>query len=81
MDDRDSIPGRGREGNSISTTASTLSLEPTQTPIQWVLWALLSGVKRQGREADYSPSSSAKVKNVCGAIPPIPIHLHGVVLS
>jgi hypothetical protein len=30
-----------------------------------------TGVKRQGREADHSPPSSAEVKNG-GAIPPIP---------
>jgi hypothetical protein len=29
-------------------------------------------VKRPGCEADYSPPSSAEVKNVCGAIPPLP---------
>jgi hypothetical protein len=33
--------------------------------------ALSRGVKRQGREADHSPPSSAEVKK-CGAIPPHP---------
>jgi hypothetical protein len=33
--------------------------------------AIFPGVKRQGREADHSPTSSAEVKNG-GAIPPIP---------
>jgi hypothetical protein len=33
-----------------------------QPPIQWVLGALTLGIKRPGREADHSPSSSADVK-------------------
>jgi hypothetical protein len=43
--------------------------------------ALSVGVKRQGREADHSPPSSAKVKNVWSCTSTSPIHLHGVVLS
>jgi hypothetical protein len=35
---------------------------PTQPPIQWVPGALSLGVKRPGSEADYSPPSSAEVK-------------------
>jgi hypothetical protein len=38
------------------------------------------GVKRQGREADFSPPSTVEVMNG-GAIPPLPIRLHGVVLN
>jgi hypothetical protein len=38
------------------------------------------GAKRQGREADHSLPSSAEVKNG-GAIPLLPIRLHGVVLN
>jgi hypothetical protein len=41
---------------------------------------LFSGAKRPGREGDHSPSSSAEVKNG-GAILPLPICLHGVVLN
>jgi hypothetical protein len=37
--------------------------EPTQPPIQWVLGALLLGLKRPSREADHSPPSSAEMKN------------------
>jgi hypothetical protein len=43
-------------------TASRTVLGPTQPPIQWVRGALYLGVKRPGREADHSPSSSAAVK-------------------
>jgi hypothetical protein len=46
----------------IFTTASRTALGPTQPPRQWVTWALSLGVKRPGREADHSPSSSAEVK-------------------
>ena len=31
--------------------------------IQWILGALSSGIKRQGRDVDHSPPSSADVKN------------------
>jgi hypothetical protein len=59
LDSRGSIPGR-------ESTASRPALGPIQPPIQWVL---SPAVKRQGREADHSPPSSAKVKNG-GAITP-----------
>jgi hypothetical protein len=39
------------------------ALGSTQPPIQWVPGALSPRVKRQGREADHSPPSSADVKN------------------
>jgi hypothetical protein len=35
-----------------------------QPPIQWVLGALSSGVKRLEHEADHSPSSSAEVRKM-----------------
>jgi hypothetical protein len=44
-------------------TVFTLALGPTHPPIQWVPVALTPGVNRPGREADLSPSSSAKVKS------------------
>jgi hypothetical protein len=44
----------------------------TQPPTQWVPGALSQGVKRLGREADHSPLSSAEVKKMRGAIPPLP---------
>jgi hypothetical protein len=40
-----------------------------QTPIQWVPGVLSTGIKLTGREAYYSPLSSAEMKND-GAIPP-----------
>jgi hypothetical protein len=46
----------------LFTTASRTALGPTQLPIRWVPGALSLGVKRQGREADHSPQSSAEVK-------------------
>jgi hypothetical protein len=49
-------------GIFLYTTASRKALEPTQPPIQWVPGALSLGVKRLEPEADYSPPSSAEVK-------------------
>jgi hypothetical protein len=49
-------------GIFLFTTASKTALGPTQSPIQWVPVALFLGVKRLGREADHSPSSSAEAK-------------------
>jgi hypothetical protein len=55
----------------LFSTASRPALGPTQPPIQWVPGVLSPGVKRQGREADHSPQTSAEVKNG-EAIPPLP---------
>jgi hypothetical protein len=56
------------------------ALGPTQPPVQWVPEALSSGINRQGHEADHSPPSSAEVKSG-GALLPLPICLHSVVLN
>jgi hypothetical protein len=50
-------------------------------PIQWVPGALSLGVKRPGREAYYSPPSSAEAKEWVELYLHSPIHLNGVVLS
>jgi hypothetical protein len=68
-------------GNFLFDTMSIAALGPTQPLIQWVPGALSLGVKRQGREADYSPQSSAEFKNAWGYISTPAIRLHGVVLS
>jgi hypothetical protein len=47
----------------------------------WVPGAFSLGVKRQGREADYSPPSSAEVKERVELHLHFPVRLHGVVLS
>jgi hypothetical protein len=57
-----SNPGRGL-GIFLLTTASKPALGPTQPPVKWAPGALSLEVKRPGREADHSPSSSVKVKN------------------
>jgi hypothetical protein len=49
---------------------------PTHLPIQRVTGVLSLGVKRMELEADYSPPSSAEIKNG-GAMP---IRLHDMVL-
>jgi hypothetical protein len=43
-------------------------------------YPMVAGGKAAEREADNSPAPSAEVKND-GAIPPLPIRLHGVVLN
>jgi hypothetical protein len=69
---RDKIP--------LFFTTSKPNLGPTQPPIQRVSRALSLAVKRQERESDHSPPSSSEIKNG-GAIPPLPIYLHGIVLN
>jgi hypothetical protein len=64
----------------VFSIASRPALGPTQPPIRWLPGSLSSEVKWQMREADHSPPFSAKVKNG-GAIPPLPIWLHGIVLN
>jgi hypothetical protein len=49
--------------------------------ILWTPGASSLGIKLPGREADPSPQSSAEVKNAWNYTSPLPIRLHGVVLS
>jgi len=49
---------RQRLGIFLFTTVSRSTLGPTRPPIQWVSRAISLGVKRPGREADYSPPCS-----------------------
>jgi hypothetical protein len=65
----------------LSATASRPALEPTQSPIQWVLVTLTEEVKRPGREVDNSPPSSAEVKNAWSSTFTYQIRLQGVVLN
>jgi hypothetical protein len=62
------------------STASRLTLGPTQSPTQRVPGTLSPGVKRHGRLANHSPPSSTEVKKKGGAIPPLPC-LHDIVLN
>jgi hypothetical protein len=64
----------------IFSISSRLALVPSQPPIQWVPGALSWGVKQPGCEADHSPPTSAKVKNVDLYVHS-PIHLHGILLN
>jgi hypothetical protein len=62
LNDRGSIPSRGRD-SFLFATASRSSLGSTQPTVCLVPGALSVGVKRPGREADHLPPSSAEVKN------------------
>jgi hypothetical protein len=61
-------------------TVSRAGLESNQPPIQYILGATSPGVKRLGRKANHSPSSRSEVKNG-GAVSPLPIRLHDVLLK
>jgi hypothetical protein len=70
LDGRGSIPGMVKRFFLFSITSSQC-LGPTQRPMQCIQRAVSPGVKRLGREADHSPSSSVEVRNG-GAIPTLP---------
>jgi hypothetical protein len=57
---RSSSPGRVK--NFHFYMLFRLALGPTQIPIQWVPVPLSPGVKRQRREANHSPPTSAEAK-------------------
>jgi hypothetical protein len=57
-------------------TASRPALGPTQAHIQWI-----PGVKRPGREANHSPTSSAEVKNTWSFTSSPSVRLHGAALN
>jgi hypothetical protein len=72
--------------SDISTiNESTITFKPalglTQSLIQRVSGALSLEVKQPGHEANHSPPSTAKVKNVWSYTSAPPICLHGMVLS
>jgi hypothetical protein len=75
LDDRGSVPGRA----GLFATASRPALGTIQPLTNWYQ-VLFSGVERPGREANYSPSSSAEVKNALSYIS-TPKRLHGGVLN
>jgi hypothetical protein len=61
LDDRGSKSRQGL-GIFLFTIVSRPILGPIQPPIHGVPEAIFLGVKRPGREVDYSPPSSAEVK-------------------
>jgi hypothetical protein len=75
--DKSGFDSRQEQEVFLSFITFSPSLGPTQPPTQWLTEALSLGLKREGRETDSSPPSSAEVKNG-GAIPPLP---HGVLLN
>jgi hypothetical protein len=57
LDGQSSIPGGGKP-----IFITPVQIGPGGTPASYAMGTLSSGVKRPGRESDYSPSSSAEVK-------------------
>jgi hypothetical protein len=68
---------RQRQEIFLFSIMSKPDLRPTQPPIQWASGAASPRVKRQEREADHSPPSSAKVERYLHS----PIRLHSLVLT
>jgi hypothetical protein len=74
------VPLPAGAGIFLFCSASRSALGPTQSPIQRITGPVSPGETHPEREADHSPPSSAEIKNG-GAIPPLPIRLHGLVLN
>jgi hypothetical protein len=70
LDGQDTIPGRVRKFFLLHRLGPRAGLGLTYPAIQWKPGAISSEVKRQEREAHYSPPSNAEVKND-GAIFPL----------
>jgi len=68
--------GRPEQG-ILFATASRPALGPTK----WVPGSISQDVKWPGREAAYSPLSSAEVKHTCNYTSTPPIRLHKIVLN
>jgi hypothetical protein len=58
---------RGRSSGHVKVKnfLFSMSSRSAMVSIQWISGAFSPGVKRQGREADHSPPSSAEVKKIC----------------
>jgi hypothetical protein len=54
----------GKDKNFLFSTLSRPVLGSAQPPIQRVPGALSPGVKRPGRESDYSPPTSADIRKM-----------------
>jgi len=78
MDDRSSIPSRGRIFPLLHHIQVGSDAHPASYPMG--TGGSYPGVKRLGCEADHSPPFSAKVK-MRGAVSPLPLSLHGIMLS
>jgi hypothetical protein len=73
------FPARVRKGCFPFGTPSRPSVGTTLL-MKWVLRTFSQEVKQPGREADYSPPSSAEIR-MRGALPLFPIRRYGLLLS
>jgi hypothetical protein len=78
LDDRGSITRRGKRFSLLHSVQTGSEAYPASYPVGTE--GSSPGVKRPGREIDHSFPSSAEVING-GAIPPLPVRLHGIVLN
>jgi hypothetical protein len=78
LDEGGSSPGRGWEFFSSPPRSDRIWSPPSLLSIPG---ALSLGVKRPGREADYSPPSNAEVKNTWSYTSTPTVGVHGVELS
>jgi hypothetical protein len=70
----------GQEFSLLQVVHTGSGAQPTSYPMG-ITGALSPGVKRQGREADHSPPTSAEVKKNVDLYIHSPIRLHSVVLN
>jgi len=57
------IPGRDSNGTLFLPALPALFWSPPSLPSNWVPEARFPGIKRPGREAYHTPTSSAKIRN------------------
>jgi hypothetical protein len=79
LDGRDLIPVKEKRAYVFHSVQAGSGFH-IQPPIQWVPGVLSTEVKRPGRESNHSHRSIVEVRNG-GAIPPIPIPIHCMVLK
>jgi hypothetical protein len=79
LDGRGSIPRQGQHFSILHSLHIGSGFHSASYPNG--TGGCFSGIKRPGREADYSPPSSAEVKNYGAIYLHSPMRLHGVVLN
>jgi len=79
LDDQGSAPCRGRNFSLHYHFQTSCGAHPASHPV--CTRNIFPGVKQPVCEANHSPTSNAKVKNVWSYTSVPPIHLHGMVIN